>query len=164
MENLTLGYQASSPAESSCSAFKRSVGDQPKSFVGVVQTHMKKDQDKMKEERKAVAYRKVEMHNSSVNANYSDAANQCRQIYSYKISEMFHQNNLQSLDYVATPVEGFDSRFEVTRRIGQNKSAQIVDKVDIKYRGNVPPPPPSPQMPTGSFLRPTLWAEGIFWT
>ncbi|KAL7503363.1 hypothetical protein ACHAXN_001167 [Cyclotella atomus] len=114
MENLTLGYQASSTAESSFSAFKRSVGDQPKSFVGVVQTHMKKDKDKMNEERKAVAYRKVEMHNSSVNANYSDGANQCHQIYSYKISEIFHQNKLQSLDYVATPVEGFDSRFEVT--------------------------------------------------
>ncbi|KAL7501890.1 hypothetical protein ACHAXN_000061, partial [Cyclotella atomus] len=134
MENFTLGYQASSPAESSFSEFKRSIGDQPKSFVGVVQTHMKKDEDKMKVERKAVSYRQVEMHNSCVNKNYSDAANQCRQIYSHKISEIFHQNNLQSLNYVATPVRGFDCCFEVSRRIGQNKSAWIVDKVDGKWR------------------------------
>jgi hypothetical protein len=48
LEHFTIGYEASLPVEGSFSAFQRALGDESKSFTGVVQPHVQKDLDKTK--------------------------------------------------------------------------------------------------------------------
>jgi hypothetical protein len=50
-EHFTAGYESSSPVEGSFSSFQRYVGDDPLSFVGVVQRSCRKDREKLQEER-----------------------------------------------------------------------------------------------------------------
>lgn len=140
MDALTLGYQASSPAESSFSALKRSTDYIPVSFAAAIQHHLRKDMDKIAEERAAIVNRRVQSTDPSISAKYNDAVNQCRSIYSKKISMVFNQENIESLNYDDTALEisdadqlaGVEERHKIVRRIlaDEETDGRIVEKIN----------------------------------
>ncbi|KAL7535172.1 hypothetical protein ACHAXR_006319, partial [Thalassiosira sp. AJA248-18] len=70
-----MGYEASSPVEGSFSAFQRALGNVPRSFVGVVQEHVKKDIQKNTEERRRVINLQIRAQDVELIAQRRDAAN-----------------------------------------------------------------------------------------
>ena len=52
LEHFTLGMKASSVVEGSFSAFHRALDSTPRSYVGVIQAHVRKDKDKTDQEVK----------------------------------------------------------------------------------------------------------------
>ena len=66
LKHFTLGYDASSIVESSFSALQRILGGVPRSFVGVIQQHAKKDNAKLAEKRSSYINQQVRRHNSAI--------------------------------------------------------------------------------------------------
>ena len=146
LEHFTLGYEASSPVEGSFSSFKRAIGDEPKSFVGVVQEHVKKDVEKTQLERRRVVKASIRAHDLTLKSARSDAANQCAQVFSEDTTEKFEVANQSAQDYVCTEISplseeqirrGVTKAHSVSRRvqIGTNSyPPRIVEEINgVKY-------------------------------
>lgn len=142
LEHFTCGYEASSPVEGSFSSFQRAIGDSPRSFVGVVQTHVKKDIEKTNEEGRLLVNAQIRAQDETLKQERSDAANACAQVYSEHITKLFERTNQDAQDYVSTPIQqlnqdqiqrGVSVAYNVSRR---NPSRR--NPVDT----NNPPPQP----------------------
>lgn len=98
MECFTLGMEASSAVEGSFSGFQRYVGE-PQSFVGVVQQHIQKDNDKISEERRSRVKAEVSRHDDQLISQRTKSANECATVCSNKVVEQFIVTNLQAQEY-----------------------------------------------------------------
>ena len=147
MSHFTLGYSASSPVESFFSAFKRALGDEPKSFAGIVQAHVKKDRDKHEQERRTMVNLSIISNDTELVKYRSDAANCCAKVFSHKVTEKFEVTNQQAQNYIAHKMSmlspdqimrGVTIAHKVTRRVAKDPSnippLRIVEEIDgIKY-------------------------------
>ncbi len=102
LEHFTVGYEASSPVEGSFSAFHRALGDESKSFTGVVQTHVQKDLDKTKEEGRTLINLRMLATDEILLEQRSDPAKECALEFSHKITENFEITNQNSQNYEYT--------------------------------------------------------------
>ncbi|KAL7532284.1 hypothetical protein ACHAXR_004536, partial [Thalassiosira sp. AJA248-18] len=105
LSNFTMGYEASSPVEGSFSAFQRALGNTPRSFVGVVQEHVKKDIQKTSEERRRVINLQIRSQDVELNAQRSDAANECAKSYSHHVTDKFEVVNQSAQNYTCEVME-----------------------------------------------------------
>ena len=135
LEHFTLGYEASSPVEGSFSSFKRALGDEPKSFAGVVQEHVKKDIEKTQMERRRLVNASIRAHDSTLKSARSDAANQCAQVFSEDTTEKFELANQDAQDYVCVEI-GTLSEEQIQR--GVSRAHSVSRRVHV---GTNPPPP-----------------------
>jgi len=124
LEHFTCGYESSSPVEGSFSAFQRSIGPEPLTFVGVVQQHVRKDREKLQQEKVRTLREGINCLDPRTVAGRTDAANECANLFSSKTTEYFEQTNQDSQNYICTPIsvspsqseQGATEAFEVTRR------------------------------------------------
>lgn len=136
----SLGMEASSPIEGSFSAFKRVLGDEPKTFAGVVQQHVRKDLDKHAEKRKRVVNSKVQAHDNSVAERRTDAVNECAKHISNKITEEFSETIVESTNYIATLMDvndkmasqGITKSWSVPRRSMKNENNRRPPRVVVE--------------------------------
>ena len=125
LEHFTCGYEASSPVEGSFSSFQRAIGDSPKSFVGVVQTHVKKDIEKTQEEERLLVNAQIRAQDVNMKQQRSAAANACAEVYSEYITNNFEKTNQDAQDYVSALqqlnqdqiLRGVTAAHHVSRRI-----------------------------------------------
>ena len=101
MSHFTLGYSASSPVEGSFSAFQRALGNEPKSFAGVVQAHVKKDRDNHDQERRTMVNLSIISNDTQLVQDRSDAANSCAKVFSHKVTEKSEVTNQRAQNYIA---------------------------------------------------------------
>jgi len=85
--------------EGSFSAFHRFLDGIPHSFAGTVQQHVKKDKDMHVEERHDFVRSNLIPYDEQIQAEHSDAANECGEIFSHKITEIFSETNLEAQNY-----------------------------------------------------------------
>ena len=142
LSNFTLGMEASSVVEGSFSAFQRALGHEPRSFVGVIQQHVKKDKEKHAEEKALFLRDQVRQHDVSLAATRSDPVNACAKIFSEKTTKKFEEINVESQNYEKksflsiqelthppaedgpmSDVQGVEGLFEVTRRTSPSNRA-----------------------------------------
>jgi hypothetical protein len=135
LEHFTLGYEASSPVEGSFSSFKRALGNEPKSFAGVVQEHVKKDIEKTQMERRRLVNASIRAHDFTLKSARSDAANQCAQVFSEDTTEKFELANQDAQDYVCIEI-GTLSEEQIQR--GVSRAHSVSRRVHV---GTNPPPP-----------------------
>lgn len=113
MQLPTLGYKADSPVESSFSATKKAIGDSPQSFVGVVQTTVRRDEEQTKQEQQR--YIKQCVLDFKVPQRQSDAANACGRVYSDFATDRFQeQARTGCMDYTA--VQQDPTTYHVSRK------------------------------------------------
>ena len=89
MVHFTTGYMASSLVEGSFSSFQQYLGDEPKSFVGVVQAHVWMDLQNEREEKRMVLRNDVLACDVNFMSQRTDAAKECAKVFSLTISEEF---------------------------------------------------------------------------
>ena len=91
--------ETSSVVEGSFSAFNRAFRGMPRSFVGVIQQHVKKDNEKLVEEQSSHIQDLMRAHNSSLQATRSVPMNMCAKVFSYPITEDFAVTNTEAQNY-----------------------------------------------------------------
>ncbi len=124
-EHFTAGYESSSPVEGSFSSFQRYVGDDPLSFVGVVQRSCRKDREKLQEERVFTNRDNIGRTDPRTVSQRSDAENECATLFSSKATEYFEVTNKNSQNYSSESVtvtttqseQGATEVHEVRRRV-----------------------------------------------
>ncbi|KAL7490418.1 hypothetical protein ACHAWT_000014, partial [Skeletonema menzelii] len=124
-EHFTCGYESSTPVEGSFSAFQRSIGPNPVSFVGVVQSHVRKDREKLQEERVFTNRDNIARTDPRTIAQRTDAENECAKKFSTKTTEYLEVTNRNSQNYTSKPVtvneaqlaQGATEAHEVSRRV-----------------------------------------------
>lgn len=124
-EHFTAGYESSSPVEGSFSSFQRYVGDDPLSFVGVVQRSCRKDREKLQEERVFTNRDNISRTDPRTVSQRSDAENECATLFSSKATEYFEVTNKNSQNYSSESVavtttqsdQGATEVHEVRRRV-----------------------------------------------
>ena len=99
LDNFTVDMEASLIVEGSFSAFHRFLDGIPHSFAGTVQQHVKKDNDKHAEERRAFVQSNLISFDEHIRDERSDAANECGEIFSHKITQRFPETNLEAQNY-----------------------------------------------------------------
>ena len=117
---FTVGMEASSVVESSFSAFQRALGGVPTSFVGVVQQHVKKDNEKLEQERSRFINDQVRSHDHALQSTRSDAENECAMSFSNETVEDFISTNHDAQNYAKTIVD--ESEYSVCRRAHLNNA------------------------------------------
>ena len=129
LRHFTSGYEASSPVEGSFSSFKKYLGDEPKSFVGVVQSHVKMDAERTNEEKRTLVNLRMLAIDDELMESRSDPALQCAKIFSHKTTERFEIANQDSQNYESNIIarltddqisRGVTSAHEVRRRALKN--------------------------------------------
>ena len=60
---------------------------------------MRKDTDRLQEEKRDLCNRRVQALDESISAQYSDSVNQCHSIFSTYISGVFDEETKESLNY-----------------------------------------------------------------
>ena len=137
LEHFTCGHEASSPVEGSFSSFKRAIGDSPKSFVGAVQTHVKKDIERTNEEERLLVNAQIRALDVTLKQERSAAANACAQVYSESITNKFEKTNQEAQDYVSTPIQQLNQdQMQRGVSVARHVSRRIPADTDI-----APPPP-----------------------
>ena len=142
LEHFTVGMEASSIVEGSFSAFHRFLDGIPHSFAGTVQQHVKKDNDKHAEERRDFVRANLLPFDEKVRDERSDAANECSDFFSHKITDRFSETNLEAQNYSNDALgnltdeqlaRGVTGSWKVYHRsIGDSKS-RIVEEIDGKW-------------------------------
>ena len=102
LEHFTVGYEASSPVEGSFSAFQKALGDAPKSFTGVVQCHVQKDIEKIREEKRTLVNLQMLSTDETLLEKRSDPAKECAKFYSHVTTERFEIDNQEAQNYEAS--------------------------------------------------------------
>lgn len=111
-EHFTAGYESSSPVEGSFSAFQRYIGDEPASFVGVVQSHLRKDREKLQQERVFMNRDNIARTDLRTVSQRTDAENECASLFSSKATEFFENTNRNSQNYESKPVQILPTQLE----------------------------------------------------
>lgn len=136
LEHFTGGHEASSPVEGSFSALQRAIGDSPKSFVGVVQAHVKKDKEKTEQEERQLINAQIRAQDVSMKKLRSDAANACAEVYSELITNKFEKTNQDAQDYVSSPIQPLNQD-QIQRGVSV---ASHVHRRALMNTDNPPPP------------------------
>lgn len=142
-EHFTAGYESSSPVEGSFSAFQRYIGDQPTSFVGVVQSHVRKDREKLQEERVFTNRDNIARTDPRTVSQRTDAENECAMLFSSKTTEFFEKTNRNSQNYESKAVsisptqleQGATEVHEVSRRAAADVNNPPRPRVVMKING-----------------------------
>ena len=146
LENFTVGYEASSAVEGSFSSFQRALGDAPKSFTGVVQCHVQKDMEKLREEKRTLVNLQMLATDETLLEKRSDPAKECATVYSHETTERFEIANQEAQNYEPLLLDltqeqisrGVTCAHSVSRRALLNREKppppRIVEEIDgIKY-------------------------------
>ena len=142
-EHFTAGYESSSPVEGAFSAYKRSLGEGPTSFVGVVQCHVRKDREKLQEERVFTNRDDIARKDPRTTSQRTDAENECATLFSTKTTDRFEESNRNSQNYdsKAVPVsptqsqQGATEVHEVSRRTVEDVNNPPKPRVVMKING-----------------------------
>ena len=142
MEHFTHGMQASSVVEGSFSAFQRGLNAIPRSFVGVIQAHVRKDRSKTIEETSRVVNEQIRLCDPSVSAARNDAANACAKVMSSHVTDQFEEINRDAQDYTFEPIEvttsmsarGVTRAWSVSRRENPSAKARVVEEMNGTLR------------------------------
>jgi len=138
-EHFTAGYKSSSPVEGSFSAFQNGLGGSPESFVGVVQTSVRKDVEKLREEQLSIVKQQMVKLQQSIFDDENDSHKQCAAVFSLHITEKLKNRNSQSLNYDCLSLDpisemyqemGATNVYEVKRRSSQQSKPRIVWEID----------------------------------
>ena len=138
MEQFTLGMQASSVVEGSFSAFHRALDSTPRSFVGVIQAHVKKDRDKTGQERSRNVTSNIQLHNPLIQEHRNDAAKACAKVMSSHSTDKFDLVNRDAQNYIATPIamsaemtaRGVSRVWSVSRRTNPSAQPRMVEEIN----------------------------------
>ena len=82
------------------SAFHRGLDGTPCSFAGVVQQHVKKDEDKYPEECRFLFKANMLPYDEKLCPERTDSANKCAMIYSNIVTDIFSSTNIEAQNYV----------------------------------------------------------------
>ncbi len=144
LEHFTLGMEASSMVEGSFSSFHRALGESPRSFAGVVQQHVRKDEEKLHQERMDLINAKVRRHDKSIRSSRTDAVNQCAELFADQVAEKLADTNVDAQDYTfseITPLtddmiaRGASKAYSVCRRIPKNPSKPAPPRTVLEING-----------------------------
>lgn len=139
MEHFTLGYEASSPVEGSFSAFQRALGCIPRSFAGVVQQHIIKDNEKTAEERSRLVKFKILAQDVDLRARRSDAVNACADVFSKKITDEFEESNQAAQNYINVKFDELSDLPEKYHGMGVTNAWSVHRRALLN---STSPPPP----------------------
>jgi len=129
--------------EGSFSAFQRYIGDEPTSFVGVVQSHVRKDREKLQDERVFTNRDNIARTDPRTVSQRTDAENECAMLFSSKTMEFFEKTNRNSQNYESKAVlisptqleQGATEVHEVSRRAVADVNNPPRPRVVMKING-----------------------------
>lgn len=142
MEHFTHGMQASSVVEGSFGAFQRGLDSIPRSFVGVIQAHVKKDRNKTIEEKSRIVNAQIRLCDPLVSSRRNDAANACAKVMSSHVTDQFEEINRDAQNYTFAPIQVTPSgsarcvtkAWSVSRRENSSAKPRIVEEIDGTLR------------------------------